>query len=205
MVRLIAITGGMGSGKSTFSALLRARGYVVVDADVLAGKALETLPVIALVKNLVGEHAYTSEHKYCRDFVRQQVFSDPSKRKALEAIVHPVVRELLQNFRNRIEESAPGAWIFYEIPLLFEVSRERDFDLSVLVTAAEDERVRRVVQSRNLSEIQARAIMATQMPEDQKAQRAGLIVENNSSVENLETEASRVLLALRAMFTPSKN
>lgn len=205
MVRLIAITGGIGSGKSAFSKILRSRGYVVVDADQCVVEVLSQPKIVAAIKLLIGDSAYDSNGNYARDFVRGVVFSDSAKRSALEAIIHPAVREVLESLAQKVRIVAPGAWIFYEIPLLFELGREKDFDFVILVTASEEERIRRVIESRGLSESQIRSVILSQMPENDKRLAANYVVENDLTLRELEANAQLVTEHLRAIFSPSKN
>jgi len=205
MVRLIAITGGIGSGKSTFSKVLCSLGYVVVNADKCVEEVLTQPEIISSIKRLIGDSAYDASGKYSRECVRNIVFSDSTKRTALEAIVHPAVRGMLQSFAQHTQRLAPETWIFYEIPLLFEVGREKDFDVVILVTASDEERMRRCVLSRGLSEEQVRAVISSQMSEADKRLAADYVVENVGDLSDLEVHVRHAIDFLRTKFHLSKN
>jgi len=127
--------------------------------------------------------------------LRERVFGDEQARKRLEAILHPRIRVLQTEWvRARREEGARIA--VTEIPLLFETGREGEFDATVLVDAPEAIRVARLMETRGLSESEARLILAAQMEAAEKRPRADLVIDNDESVAELEKKARDVLDAL---------
>jgi len=189
---IIGITGNIGSGKSTVAALLRARGYPVLDLDALAERARENQE--EALKRLFPEAVVAG--RLDRRALGRLVFSDPEKLRALEAVVHPEIGRLLAEELSRLE--AP--LVFLEIPLLFEKGWEERLHGTLLVTAPLEERVRRVMERSGLSREEVLARERAQMPEEEKRQRATWVLENAGSLEDLQSALERVLLEIRERF-----
>ncbi len=189
---IIGITGNIGSGKSTVAALLRARGYPVLDLDALAGRARDNQE--EALKRLFPEAVVAG--RLDRRALGRLVFSDPEKLRALEAVVHPEIGRLLAEELSRLE--AP--LVFLEIPLLFEKGWEERLHGTLLVTAPLEERVRRVMERSGLSREEVLARERAQMPEEEKRQRATWVLENAGSLEDLQSALERVLLEIRERF-----
>jgi dephospho-CoA kinase len=201
MVRSIAITGGVGAGKSTVAALLREFGYPVLDADALARDALFEPGVQASVESLFCETVFLERGILDREKVRKLVLANPSQRRALEGVIHPVVIRLFEARRLLLESVACDAWLFYEIPLLFETGRQGDFDAVVVVTAETAIRVERIRATRGLSRGEAEAFVAAQVPEEQKVAEADYVIHNNALRDALTPATLRCLESLREKFS----
>jgi dephospho-CoA kinase len=183
----IAVTGGIGSGKSSVSARLAELGAVVVDADRIARDVVEPgTPGLAAVVAEFGDAILTPAGELDRAALAAIVFADPTRRHALEAIVHPLVgarsAELLAG-------AAPDAVVVYDVPLLAEsvgTSRERtgEFDIVVVVEAPLETRVRRLV-GRGLDEDDARARIAAQASDAQRRAIADHVLANDGDLTDL--------------------
>jgi dephospho-CoA kinase len=192
-MRLIGITGGIATGKSTFSAALRALGAPVVDADQLARAAVAPgSPGLAAVAAAFGPDVLGPQGELDRKRMAAHVFADPAARARLEAIVHPAVRALFEAERARLEATGHPA-AFYDVPLLFEARREGDVDLTVVVWAPRAVQLARLEQRDGLSRTEAEARLAAQLPIDEKAARADVVVENRGDVAALAAKAARLL------------
>ncbi|GGN00603.1 dephospho-CoA kinase [Thermus composti] len=189
---IIGITGNIGSGKSTLARLLRQKGYPVLDADLLAEKARENKE--EELKRLFPE-AFR-EGVLDRRALGRLVFSDPERLRALEAVVHPEVRRLLEAELARLR--AP--LVFLEIPLLFEKGWEGRLHGVILVAAPLEERVKRVVARSGLSPEEVLARERAQMPEEEKRKKATWVLENTGSLEDLKEALEGVLLEIRRRF-----
>jgi len=189
---IIGITGNIGSGKSTVAALLRSRGYPVIDLDELAAQARENRK--EELRRLFPEAFPGGELD--RRALAQEVFADPTKLRALEAVVHPEVRRLLEEALARTQ--AP--LVFLEIPLLFEKGWEGRLDATLLVAAPLEERLRRVMARSGLSREEVLARERAQMPEEEKRRRATWTLENRGSLAELEAGLERVLAEIRERF-----
>ncbi|WP_448569830.1 dephospho-CoA kinase [Thermus sp.] len=189
---IIGLTGNIGSGKSTVAALLREMGYPVLDADLLAERARELKK--AELKALFPE-AFRGE-ELDRRRLAQVVFQDPERLRALEDLIHPEVRRLLEAELARLE--AP--LVFVEIPLLFEKGWEGRLDGVVLVAAPLEERLKRVMARSGLSREEVLARERAQMPEEEKRRRATWVLENRGSLEDLKAQVQALLQEIRAIL-----
>ncbi|HSN89714.1 MAG TPA: dephospho-CoA kinase [Anaeromyxobacteraceae bacterium] len=196
-MRLVGLTGGIATGKSTFAALLRARGVPVVDADALARAAVAPgTPVLAEIARTFGPEVIAADGTLDRRRTAALVFADPETRRRLEAITHPAVRRLLQEEAARLAaEGHPLA--FYDVPLLFEVGLERELDSVVVVHSPRSLQRERLARRDGLGPAEAEARLAAQMDVEEKAARADFVVENAGPPEALGEKADRLLADLR--------
>jgi dephospho-CoA kinase len=192
-MRVIGLTGGIGSGKSTFSELLRARGAAVIDADRLARDAVAPgSPGLADVVRAFGDEILDAAGGLDRKRMAARVFADPAQRKALEAIVHPRVREAMAAEVQRL--AAAGApLVIYDVPLLYEAGRDRDVEAVIVVWAPREAQLARLAARDGLSVADAEARIAAQLPLDEKARRADFVVVNDGTVEALGAKADALL------------
>lgn len=196
-VRLIGLTGGIATGKSTFSSLLRTRGVPVLDADAFAKAAVEPgSPALAEIARTFGPGVLTPDGRLDRKRMAALVFADASARGRLEAITHPAVRRALAEETARLA-AAGLALAFYDTPLLFEVGLDRTLDCVVVVWASAATQRARLVARDGLTPAEADARLAAQLPIDEKAARADLVVENEGPLAALDAKADRLLADLR--------
>jgi len=192
-VKLIGLTGGIASGKSTFAAALRGLGAPVIDADSLARAAVaKGTPGLADVVAAFGEGVLGPDGDLDRRRMAERIFSDPSARARLESIVHPRVRALFRRERERLTGDG-HAVAFYDVPLLYEVGLDREVDLVIVVWAPREAQVARLAARDGLSCAQAEARLAAQMPIDEKAARADVVVLNDADRAALAGKAARLL------------
>ncbi|MDR1585427.1 MAG: dephospho-CoA kinase [Prevotellaceae bacterium] len=186
MALLIGITGGIGSGKSTLSELLRKRGYFVYDADVetcrLQNKDEE---IRRNITDLFGKEAYRASGELNRPFLAQIVFNNAEKLQQLNGIVHPAVKK---DFQNWVKAHSGEEFLFQESAILFESGFYRMFDKIIAITASEDIRVERVTKRDNIAREQVMERMARQLPEKELAALADFIVntDNGLTEESIE-------------------
>ncbi len=188
----VGLTGGIGSGKSEVARILESLGAYVVDTDKLARQAVapgsDGLRQIARAwPSVVRDDCLD------RAALAQIVFSDPTARERLNAIVHPHVRR----FAEECDRYArPGQLIVHVVPLLFESDYDERVDASILVVAPEAERLRRVTQRDRLSEEQVRARIAAQIDPEEARCRATYVVENAAGFPQLREQVREVYDAL---------
>lgn len=178
-MKLIGLTGGAGTGKSTVGAMLRELGAVVLDADEAAHDVYEPGgPAFDAVVREFGPQ-YVHDGRIDRKRLGELVFNDADARHRLNAIVHPQVREWLA--ARTAEAVRSGAEVVVqEVPLLFENGLERLYGQVVLVYVPEPVQVRRLV-GRGLSEQRAHAILGSQMPIDEKRRLADHVIDNSGT------------------------
>lgn len=192
-MRIVGLTGGIGSGKSTFAALLRARGVPVLDADALARAAVAPgSPALAEIVRAFGPDALGPDGALDRRRVAAIVFADPAARRRLEAITHPAVRRAMQAETARLAAAGHGLAL-YDVPLLYEVGLERDLDAVVVVWAPRDVQRARLVLRDGMAPADADARLAAQLDVDEKARRADFVVDNSGPPEALAAKADRLL------------
>jgi dephospho-CoA kinase len=197
-LRVVGLTGGIASGKSTFSTLLRARGAPVVDADRLARDAvLPGAPALAEIVRAFGPGVLGPDGTLDRRRLGALVFADPAARGRLEAITHPAVRAGMLEETLRLA-AAGHALAFYDTPLLYEVGLDAALDSVVVVWAPRAAQLARLVARDGLSPGEAEARLAAQLPLDDKAARADFVVDNSGAPEALPSKADRLLSDLRA-------
>jgi dephospho-CoA kinase len=186
----VGLTGGIASGKSTVSAILRELGAVVIDADQLSRDVVAPgTPGLAAVVEELGPDVLTADGALDRAAVAEIVFADDSARKRLEAIVHPLVFEEVA----RLEADAPaGSVVVHDIPLLAESGRANSFDAVVVVDAPPELQVARMVQDRGWSEQAARARMEAQVSRQDRLAIATYVIENTGSLEELRAQVEEV-------------
>jgi len=196
-VRLVGLTGGIASGKSTFSALLRARGVPVVDADALARAVVAPgSPALARIVEAFGAEALSADGSLDRRWVGARVFADADERRRLEAITHPAIRRAMVEEIDRLA-AAGQSLAFYDVPLLYEAGLEGTVESVVVVWTPRAVQLERLVRRDGLSPAEAEARLGAQLPLDEKAARADFVVENEGPPEALAAKADRLLADLR--------
>lgn len=187
----VGLTGNIASGKSAVAEEWRRLGACIIDADVLARRAVDPGSTgLARIAQAFGDDVIVNG-ALDRAALGRVVFSDAARRRELEAIVHPEVERL----RKEAEASAAQrgeSIVVHAIPLLFETGLDSQVDMVVLVDADEDTRRERLVSNRGLSEQDARAMIAAQAPAGPKRARADLIIDNNGTLDDLARRAREV-------------
>ena len=182
---LVGLTGNVASGKSTVSQLLSEHGATIIDADVLARRAVEKgSPVHEAIVKRWGTSVLAPDGQLDRPALRRVVFSDARELEALNDLVHPEV-ERLRKARVAEAKARGDAMVICDIPLLFEKKMADRFDKIVLVDAPRPLRLERMVQERGLREAEAMKIIAAQMPADLKRARADYVIDNSGTLSEL--------------------
>jgi dephospho-CoA kinase len=196
-VRLIGLTGGIASGKTTFADALRARGVPLVDADALARAAVAPgTEALAEIGRLFGPDVMAADGSLDRKKLGDVVFADAEARRRLEAVTHPAVRAAMAAETARLD-AAGHPLAFYDVPLLYEVGLDRVLDSVVVVWAPRDVQRARLQARDKLAPEDAEARLAAQLPIDEKATRADFVVENTGAPADLGPKADRLLADLR--------
>lgn len=205
-LKKIAITGGIGAGKSSLSKALSDLGYSVFDADRIVSDVVLLPEIQVKLRGLFGDEAYLSQDdghiEYNRAWIRDQVFADPEKRKKLEAILHPAIFAQFDSICSVLSKIAGGIWVFYEAALIFESSRESSFDAVVSVVTPEQQRRTRLKQSRSLSDETLDAIFAAQVDDHQRRSKSHFVIDNAGVKSDLSGQALELVDHLRQFFHP---
>lgn len=181
----VAITGNISAGKSVVESILKKEGFEVFDTDVIAHEILEKSDA---VKNAFSKDDVLTDNKIDRIKLGHIVFSDKQKLNLLESIIHPQVRQELEKIFKKDYKI-----VFISVPQLFEAGFESLFDKIILVTADKEIRLNRLMKRNNLSEEDARIRINSQMSQEKKIPISDYIIENNTSIENIEYKIKEIL------------
>ncbi|MFJ9947416.1 dephospho-CoA kinase [Kitasatospora sp. NPDC091207] len=186
----IGLTGGIGAGKSEVSRLLAAHGAVIVDSDVIAREVVApgTDGLEAVVAEF-GAGVLRPDGSLDRPALGAVVFADPERLKALNAIVHPLVRARSAELEAA---AAPDAVVVHDVPLLVENGLAPLYDLVLVVDAEDAVRIDRLVRLRGMTEQEARARMAAQATRADRLAVAGLVIDNSGPLEALPPRVDEV-------------
>lgn len=190
----VGLTGGIGSGKSTVSSLLAARGAVIVDSDVLAREVVAAgTDGLAAVVAEFGAALVGPGGELDRERLAAVVFADPGARARLNAIVHPLVRARAAQL---VAAAPDGAVVVQAIPLLVEVGLAHSFDLVVVVDLPPELAIERLVGARGMSLEDARARIAAQADRAVRLAAADVVIDNSGPPEALENQVERLWSAI---------
>jgi dephospho-CoA kinase len=190
-LKLIGLTGGAGSGKSTVSGMLKELGATVIDADEAAHAAYE--PGSPGFESVVREFGpeYVRDGRIDRARLGELVFHDGAARRRLNDIVHPLVREWMAA-RTAEAVEAGAEVVVQDVPLLFENGLERLYSTTVLVYVPELLQLKRLVEGRGLTEDRAQAMIASQMPIEDKRKLAAHVIDNSGSRSATRHQVDRI-------------
>ncbi|QBA20028.1 dephospho-CoA kinase [Chryseobacterium indologenes] len=191
--KIIGLTGGIGSGKTTVARFIEEFGFPVYYSDDRA-KAIvnESEDLKIKIKELLGEDAYDENGLYDRKFVADKVFKNRDLLQQLNEIIHPAVRI---DFENWVKKQSKYL-VFKETALLFELKLNRQCYKSLLVTAEDNIRIKRVMDRDNKTYREVEAVMEKQMPERDKIKMADCIIYNNTNLEELKEETEKVIFSI---------
>jgi len=192
--KVIGLTGGIASGKSTVSNYLINKGYQVIDADNIA-RAVVKKGSIGLEKivNVFGNSILLENGSLDRKKLREIVFNDKDALNQLEEITHPLIIDRIKDNIKVMRENEMINIVFLDCPLLFEMSLEHLVDEVWLVSTTIQKQISRIVERDDTTESKARNIINQQMPLDQKAEKSDVIIENNSSIDILKSKIDLLL------------
>jgi dephospho-CoA kinase len=181
---VIGLTGGIGSGKSTVAHQFAQHAVPIIDADQLAHALVEPgSPALDAIRQTFGDAFLTETGELDRAKLRDQVFHDPEQRKQLEAILHPLVRQRIQEWLAQQDT----CYVIVVIPLLIETGMQEMVDRILVVDCPESLQLERVIQRSQLDERLFRAILAAQASRDTRLQEADDIIDNSGSLADIES------------------
>ena len=187
-MKLVGLTGGIASGKSSVAAILRRLGAAVIDADELAREVVQPGQIAwQEIVDAFGAEVLQPDQTIDRQKLRRIIFNNPVARKNLEAIIHPRVRALAE---QRIQEYAAAGYeiVVYEVPLLFEVRLHETLRPVILVACDTKTQTERIVRRDRVTGAEAQKTIEAQMSLEEKRKLADYVIENNGSLEELERQ-----------------
>lgn len=193
MPKVIGLTGGIASGKSTVSELLSVFGFKIVDADKAAREAVKKgSKGLAQVREVFGDEAIDENGEMNRRYMGDLVFNHPEKRLELNAIIHPIVRDIMEEEKQ--EYLKQGYNVIMDIPLLFENELENTVDEVWVVYTSESIQMDRLMQRNNLSLEDAKARVYSQISIDKKSRMADHVIDNLGDKLELKQNLERLLV-----------
>jgi dephospho-CoA kinase len=197
-VRTIGLTGGIGSGKSTVSALLARRGAVIIDADAITKELQQPgTEVFAAMVERFGPGIVAPDGTLDRQAVADIVFADEQALKDLNAIVHPAVGA--ETTRRILEQAETDHLVVLDIPLLVESAGKRPVAGILVVDVDPEIAVQRLVAQRGFSEADARARMARQATREERLAKADLVNDNSGTLEDLAAQVEALWPRIEAL------
>ena len=184
-MQLIGLTGGIATGKSTVSAMLKKAGAIIVDADRIARDVVKKgLPAYREIVAQFGTEVLLPDGEINRNMLGDIIFNDHQKKQLLNSIVHPYVNEEVNRQIIQIQKTHPNAVIVLDIPLLIEAGMHDDLSEIIVVYTPQDIQIQRLMQRDRISEADALARVQSQMSIEEKKQQATLVIDNSGTIEN---------------------
>lgn len=198
-MKIVGLTGGIGSGKSTVARLFGDLGVHWVDADDVAREVVEPgTPALAQIAEHFGEGILTAEGALDRGQLRSIVFQEPEERAWLESLLHPIIREELIRKLNPDDYQLP--YVLLVSPLLLETDQHELVDRIVVIDVPKDVQIERTMARDTNSRDQVERIIAAQMPREQRAERADVIIDNNRPMDEVERQVRELHERFRKDF-----
>ena len=197
---VIGLTGGIGTGKSTVSQILRGNKFPAIDLDTISHEVIKIPKVIEKIVENFGKEVLENSGNFenennairiSREKLGKIIFENKEKRLLLNSIMHP---EILHTMREQISKyKKNNKIIFVEIQLLFEVQWEKEFDYILLISAKKSTQIRRILERDKRSEIDALNIINSQLSLDEKKKRSDFVIENDGNIEELKEKIDKFL------------
>nr|AAM11299.1 RH63365p [Drosophila melanogaster] len=195
---IVAVTGGIATGKSTISKVFERQGIPVIDADKIAREIVEPgQPCWRQIREVFGDEVLLPSKEINRAVLGKMIFEDKELRRKLNKITHPTIHRKI--FWQVCKLLVTGhAWIVLDLPLLFETGVLMDFIHKIVcVTCDSDKQLERLIARNELSESEARHRVDSQMPLDKKCEKSHFVIDNNGSVEEAESSAMSIYNLMR--------
>jgi dephospho-CoA kinase len=196
---LVGLTGGIATGKSTASAIFRALGCVIIDADLLAREVVEPgQPALADIARDFGPGVLQADGRLDRQALGAVVFDDPAKRRRLEAITHPRIRERLAHRLDTLAAERFDGLVIFDAAVIVESGNWKAMDRLVVVVADEAIQIARLQARDGIGREEALRRIRSQMPHSEKEKLAHYVIDNSGDRGATEAQVRRVHAALRA-------
>lgn len=190
---LLGLTGGIATGKSTVSAMLRQRGAKIVDADQIAHEVVEPdTKGSLLIRQHFGSDMFTADGRLDRKKLGRHVFQQPSERKKLEQILHPLIRQEMKEQTRLWLERDPRAIVVWDVPLLFESHLTTWVEKVIVVYVPEHIQLTRLISRDHFAVAEAKQRIQAQMSIEEKKRRADFVIDNQGSYQNTERQVNQL-------------
>ena len=202
---IVGLTGGVASGKSVVSRILKEEGAYLIDADQIARELVQprTSAWEELVK-VFGKEILQKDGSIHRKQLAAKVFSDPKQRDLLNRTLHPRIKEEMGRRLKAIGQKDPEAIVVIDAPLLVETGDHREMDKVIVVISTEAQQIARLREREGMDQEEARRIMASQMATEEKVKVADFVIRNEGSLEETERRAREVFQELKRIALQDK-
>lgn len=192
--KVIGLTGGIASGKSTVSSYLIAKGYQVIDADKIAREVVEKDSIgLKKIVNIFGQSILDKNGCLNRRKMREIVFNDQKSLTQLEKITHPLIIDKIKRSIKELRCNDDVSVVFLDCPLLFEMSLEHLVDEVWLISTSTQNQINRIVKRDDTTPSKAKNIINQQMSLEKKVQKSDVVIENNKTINALKLKIDQLL------------
>ena len=196
-MQVIGLTGGIATGKSTVSAILENAGAVIIDADRIARETVNKgQPAYQEIVKHFGENVLLPDGEINRVLLGDIIFNDPQKKQLLNNIVHPHVSKETNRQLKQVEKANPDTIAVLDIPLLIEAEMDKDLAEVIVVYVPEHIQIKRLMKRDNISQADALARIRSQMPIEEKKERATIVIDNSGSMEETRKQTLEIFQRL---------
>ncbi len=195
---IAGLTGGIATGKSTVSSILREAGAIIIDADAIARDAVEkNLPAWHEIVRIFGKEVLLPDGEIDRACLGDIIFRDSSKKEILNKIVHPHVIQKVAELIEEIGEESPDSIVILDVPLLIEAEMHKGLEDVILVYTPEQIQIKRLIERDGISDEEALLRVRSQMPIEKKREFATIIIDNSGTIEATKKRALEVFDGLK--------
>lgn len=195
---IVGLTGGVASGKSVVSQILKEEGAYLIDADQIARELVQ--PRTPAWKELIkafGKDILQKDGSIHRKKLAAKVFSDPEQRNLLNRIIHPWIKKEMDRRVQAIGQKDPEAIVVIDAPLLIETGSHREMNKVIVVTSTEEQQIERLREREGMNPEEAKRIIASQISTEEKVSVADFVIQNEGSLEDVERKTREVFQELR--------
>jgi dephospho-CoA kinase len=201
---IIGLTGGVASGKTAVSQILREEGAYIIDADQIARELVQpNTPAWNELKRVFGNEILKKDGAIHRKRLAAKIYADPEQRDLLDRILHPRIKAEMGRRMKEIGQKDPDAIVVIDAALLIELGDHREMDKVIVVTSTETQQIQRLRDRNGMTPEEARRILSSQMPLEEKMKVADFIVRNEGSFEETKRRVTEVFQELKRM-APTK-
>ncbi len=202
---IVGLTGGVGSGKTIVSQTLREEGAYLIDADQIARELVTPhSPTWNELVQVFGKEILNEDESIDRKGLAQRVFSNPKERTLLNQVIHPRIKEEIKRRKEEILQKDPEAIIIIDAALLVERGDHREMDKVIVVVAPDDQRIERLKRRDGMSEEEAKKVISSQMPQEEKMRVADFVIRNEGTLEETKQRARELFQELKRMGRSQK-
>jgi dephospho-CoA kinase len=202
---IVGLTGGVASGKTALSQVLKEEGAYIIDADQIARELVQPhQPAWNDLVGAFGKEILQEDGSIHRKKLADKVFADPEKRKLLNQILHPRIKEEMDRRTREIGQKDPEAIVVIDAPLIVELGDHREMDKLIVVTSTQTQQIERLKERDGINPEEALRILSSQMPVEEKVKLADYVIRNEGSLEETKESVKGVFKELRKVALQTK-